>query len=152
MRRWEKVLLSVSVIGIIGIVSVGIWQRDNIEAGFMFMTNSTEQIAVRMDENKKHLENDLKKQCPTIISDFTAEEEKMIIKGELSVDDAIALIKERYNTAKAEYEKLRKTMEQRQLKPDIFSDFMFEVSELDDLPIEFNETENNIKSLVIKLT
>jgi len=41
--------------------------------------------------------------------------------------------------AKAEYEKLRKTMEQRQLKADIISGFMFAVSELDDLPIEFNE-------------
>ena len=45
----------------------------------------------------------------------------------------------RFNKAKAEYEKLRKTMEQRQLKADIISGFMFEVSELDDLPIEFDE-------------
>ena len=45
----------------------------------------------------------------------------------------------RFNKAKAEYKKLRKTMEQRQLKADIISGFMFEVSELDDLPIEFDE-------------
>ncbi|MBQ1201465.1 MAG: hypothetical protein IIX59_05745, partial [Alistipes sp.] len=44
-----------------------------------------------------------------------------------------------FNKAKAEYEKLHKTMEQRQLKADIISGFMFEISELDDLPIEFDE-------------
>ena len=45
----------------------------------------------------------------------------------------------RFNKAKAEYEKLHKTMEQRQLKADIISGFMFEISELDDLPIKFDE-------------
>ena len=45
----------------------------------------------------------------------------------------------RFNKAKDEYEKLRKAMEQRQLKADIISGFMFEISELDDLPIEFDE-------------
>ena len=45
----------------------------------------------------------------------------------------------RFNKAKDEYEKLHKTMEQRQLKADIISCFMFEISELDDLPLEFDE-------------
>ncbi len=45
----------------------------------------------------------------------------------------------RFNSAKAEYEKLQKSIEQRQLKADVISGFMFEVSELDDLPIEFDE-------------
>ena len=45
----------------------------------------------------------------------------------------------RFNRAKTEYEKLQKTIEQRQLKADVISGFMFEISELDDLPIEFDE-------------
>ena len=56
----------------------------------------------------------------------------------------------RFNKAKDEYEKLRKAMEQRQLKADIISSFMFEISELDDLPIEFDEKLWN--SVIDKVT
>ncbi len=45
----------------------------------------------------------------------------------------------RFNKAKAEYEKLQKTMEERKIKADVISGFMFEVLELDELPIKFDE-------------
>ena len=45
----------------------------------------------------------------------------------------------RFNKAKAEYEKHQKTMEQRHLKADIIKGFICDISELDNLPIEFNE-------------
>ncbi len=45
----------------------------------------------------------------------------------------------RFNKAKAEYEKLQKEMEERKIKADAISGFMFEISELDELPIEFDE-------------
>ena len=45
----------------------------------------------------------------------------------------------RFNTAKAEYEKLQKEMEERKIKADVISGFMFEVLELHELPIEFDE-------------
>ncbi len=45
----------------------------------------------------------------------------------------------RFNKAKAEYEKLQKEMEERKIKADIISGFMFEVLELNELPIKFDE-------------
>ncbi len=45
----------------------------------------------------------------------------------------------RFNKAKEQYTKLQKTIEQRQLKADIIKNFISEISELDELPIEFNE-------------
>ncbi len=44
-----------------------------------------------------------------------------------------------FNKAKAEYEKLQKEMEERKIKADVISEFMFEVLELDELPIKFDE-------------
>lgn len=45
----------------------------------------------------------------------------------------------RFNKAKVEYKKLQKSMEQRKIKAEAISGFMFEISELDELPIEFDE-------------
>ncbi len=45
----------------------------------------------------------------------------------------------RFNKTKLEYEKLQRTMEQRRIKADAISGFMFEISELDNLPFEFDE-------------
>jgi len=46
---------------------------------------------------------------------------------------------ERFNKAKAEYEKFQKEIEERKIKADAISGFMFEVLELDELPIKFDE-------------
>lgn len=46
---------------------------------------------------------------------------------------------QRFNKAKAEYDKLQKVMDERKIKADAISGFMFEVSELDELPIAFDE-------------
>ena len=45
----------------------------------------------------------------------------------------------RFEKAKAEYDKLQKTISERKLKAESVSGFMFEVSELPMLPMEFNE-------------
>ncbi len=96
MRRWELVLLILIFVVIAGIVSVGFWQADNIRAGLMAFTKTSEQIAVDMNTNKKHLEEELQKNYPTIISDFTAEEERMIMTGEITVEEAVEMMQERY--------------------------------------------------------
>lgn len=96
MRRWELVLLILIFIVIAGIVSVGFWQADNIRAGLMAVTKTSDQIAVDMNTNKKQLEEELQKTYPMIISDFTAEEERMIMTGEITVEEAVEMMQERY--------------------------------------------------------
>lgn len=96
MRRWKLVLLILIFVVIAGIVSIGFWQADNIRAGLMALTKTSDQIAVDMNTNKKQLEEELKKTYPTIISDFTAEEERMIMTGEITVEEAVEMMQERY--------------------------------------------------------
>ena len=96
MRRWELVLLILIFVVIAGIISVGFWQADNIRAGLLALTKTSDQIAVDMNANKKQLEEELQKNYPTIISDFTAEEERMILDGEITVEEAVAMMQERY--------------------------------------------------------
>lgn len=100
MRFWEKITLCVVAIVISAFIAFGIWQKDNIRSAVMVFTKSTEQIASEMNHNKKKLEQELKKKYPTIISDFTAEEERQIIDGKISVDEAVEIIKKRYEEKK----------------------------------------------------
>ncbi len=102
MRRWEKILIVFMLVVIAGFIALGVWQRDNIRAGMMALTKSSEQIAEEMDINKKKLEDELKKKYAGIISDFTAEEEKKIIKGEISVEEAVEELNKKYEESKAE--------------------------------------------------
>ena len=57
-----------------------------------------------MNANKKRLEDELIKQHPTVISDFTAEEEKKILKGEITYEEAAEIISEKYKSKKQELE------------------------------------------------
>ena len=82
------------------ISAVGIWQYDNIMVVVKTLSTSNDEIAKEMDEGKKNLEEELKKQYPSVISDFSAEEEKQIIKGEITVDEALTKLNERYEETK----------------------------------------------------
>ncbi len=96
MRRWEKILIVFMIVVVAGIIAFGVWQRENLRAGMMVLIKSTNQIAQEMDDNKKKLEEELKKRYQGIISDFTAEEEKKIIKGEISVEEAVDELNKKY--------------------------------------------------------
>ncbi len=100
MKKWKKSFLAVMAVLGLAIVAIGIWQRDNISAVIKTITSSTDEIAQEMNDTKRKLENDLKNQNINVISDFTAEEEKQIIKGELSVEDALSSLNTRYENSK----------------------------------------------------
>lgn len=105
MKKWKKILLTIIAVLAIVVIAVGVWQRDNIGAVVKTITKSADEIAQEMNDTKKKLEEDLKKQNINVVSDFTAEEEKKILNGELSVEDAVASLNTKYensqkNTAK----------------------------------------------------
>jgi len=104
VRLWEKITLGIVVFVISGFIALGVWQSDNIEVVVTALLSSPEQIAAEMNANKKRLEEELTKKHPTVISDFTAEEEKKIIKGEISLEEAEVIIKEKYENKKNELE------------------------------------------------
>lgn len=103
MKLWKKIILLVLLIFVIGAASVTVWQWNNIQAIVQMLTNSDEELANKLDETKKSLEDELKSKYQTVIRDFTAEEERQIMKGELSVDDAVARLTKEYESIRELY-------------------------------------------------
>lgn len=100
MKRWKIVLLLVLGILVLSATAFTVWQFDNIRAVIKGFTTDYEQIAQEMNQNKKSLEDELKKQNIEVVSDFSAEEEKLIIKGELTVEKAVEDLNIKYRETK----------------------------------------------------
>ena len=96
VKRSTKVLLGVILVIIVAIAALGIWQKNNIIAIIKTLSYTEDEIANEIDAAKKQLEDNLVDQYESVISDFTAEEERKIIKGEISIEDAIKSLDEKY--------------------------------------------------------
>lgn len=93
MKKWVRVFLIVAAIVLAVIISIAVWQRNNISAVVKTVTKTEAEIAEELDSGKKQLEADIKEKYNTeVVSDFTAEEERKIIKGEISVDEAVKIL------------------------------------------------------------
>ncbi len=100
----KKIFLIFLFVLVIGLCFVGIWQRNNISAVIKMFSKTDIELAQELDKTKKELENDLKEYIPEVISDFTAEEEKQIMKGEMTVEEAVSKINEKYKNSTAKNE------------------------------------------------
>ncbi|MCD8157726.1 MAG: hypothetical protein LUD77_02200, partial [Clostridiales bacterium] len=69
-----------------------IWQKDNISSAVKGYTSSSEDIAEEIADSKAAVNEILAEYDTPVLRDFTLEEEEMIRKGELTVDEAVALI------------------------------------------------------------
>lgn len=114
MKRKKKVILWTILVIFLILIGLVVWQIDNINVIVKTVSNTSLEIAEEIDEGKKQLERELQNQYPSVISDFSAEEEKQIIKGEISVEDAIKVLEEKFNTIKTE----QKTESQNNSKVD----------------------------------
>lgn len=100
MKKKEKVLGVISIVLVLVIVLFLVWQWNNISALMTSMSKTEEQIAKELDISKKQLEDELADKYGSLISDFTADEEKQIIKGKLSVDEAVSKLNKKYEETK----------------------------------------------------
>ncbi len=100
MKKKTIVCVIIFVCAAILIALFWLWQRNNISALVTSVSKTEEQIAVEIDVSKKKLEEELVDKYSTVISDFTAEEEKQIIKGDISVDDAVSKLNKKYEETK----------------------------------------------------
>ncbi len=100
MKRWVKVFIIVVICLLVLIALFLIWQRNNISAVVTSVSKTEEQIAEELNVSKKQLEEELGDKYSTVIGDFTADEEKQIIKGNLSVDTAVSNLNKRYEETK----------------------------------------------------
>ena len=87
----KKLKTAMIVILVIIVVAAGItvWQYDNINAAIKAFSYSQNEISEMMSENKEKLENELKEKLPEMVSDFSPEDEKKIMTGEMTIEEAI---------------------------------------------------------------
>ena len=69
------------------VISLFIWQKNNISAVISASKYSDEDIEQQITDSKKNVEDQLKDYNVTGLRDFTIEEEEDIRKGKLSVEE-----------------------------------------------------------------
>jgi hypothetical protein len=94
-----KAVLCVFFVLVLICAGVVVWQYDNITAVMDAAKYSKEDIQQQMADNRAEIANSLAEYQAPQIRDFTTEEEEMIRKGELTVDDAVARILEESGVA-----------------------------------------------------
>lgn len=87
-----KICIIVILLILISIIGIFIWQRENIMAVVDSSRYTNEEIASKIEESKNNITATLSEYNVPIVRDFTIEEEDMLIKGELSPEDAVAKI------------------------------------------------------------
>lgn len=98
MKKWVKILLIVIAVLIAFAVVLTVWQWNNINAILTTVTKTEIEIAAELDTSKEKLKSEIKEKFDAnLVSDFTAEEERQIIKGEISTDDAVKILEKKYN-------------------------------------------------------
>lgn len=103
MKRWAKILLTVLAVLVVVATAVMVWQRNNISVVLTTITKTGDEIANELDDSKEKLKSEIKeKYNADLVSDFTAEEESKIIKGEISAEDAVKILEKKYEDTKKE--------------------------------------------------
>ncbi len=100
MKNKTKILIIILLILILAIVGFVIYQRNNISAIVTTVSKSEEEIATELNESKLQLQEELEEKYSTQISDLTADDEKKIMKGEISVQQAVENLNKKYEETK----------------------------------------------------
>ena len=93
MKKSSKILLALLMVIVFLTVGVVAWQYDNITALINGLNNSTENLAVKIDDHRNKVQTEVKKYAPETIEDISAEDEQKLLKGEMNIDE----IAEKYN-------------------------------------------------------
>ncbi len=88
MKKRYAVLLII----LVAVAALCFWQRNNIEALFIFATNDSESTEHLIEENKEKLSKELEKYSDAVPRALTAEEEEKIASGEMSISDAVKML------------------------------------------------------------
>lgn len=93
MKKVGKVLITLLII-IAAVAGMLLYaQYDNISALINGLNTSSEDLASRMDDNREKLKTEVEKYTSDKINDITAEDEKKLLDGEITVED----VAEKYN-------------------------------------------------------
>lgn len=102
MKIIKRIILIVLLLIVVLVVAVGIWQKNNIAAVRDYMRYSDSELAEKINTNRESLQELLQQYAPQIARDFTAEEEKKILSGEITPEEAVALLLQKPSENKGE--------------------------------------------------
>jgi len=86
-----KLIIIIFAVILAIVIALLLWQRENVKAVIDFAKYSKEEIASKIDDSKKDVSNTLS-EYNISVRDFTLEEEDLLLKGELSVEEAVSRI------------------------------------------------------------
>lgn len=93
MKKSKKIALSIVIVVAAIVVSVCVWQWENLKALYMGIVYDDEVIETKITQSKEKLAKKLEKEGivdKKIIEGFSKEDEKKIAKGEMTVEEAVA--------------------------------------------------------------
>lgn len=93
MKKHIRMLILMLTVIVSVAALVIFWQYDNISALISGLNNSTDELAEKMNENRANLKSEVEKYTADSITDISAEDEKKLIKGEITVEE----IADKYN-------------------------------------------------------
>ncbi len=93
MKKILKIVIIFLIILVCTAAGVLIWQRDNMSALINGLNSSSEDLAVKMDNQRNKLKKEVEKYVSKPIEDISAEDEKKLIKGEITVEE----VADKYN-------------------------------------------------------
>ena len=96
MKLWKKILLGILLVLVIGISVIAVWQWNNIKAVIFTVTKSEQEIVAELNATKEKLHTELQGKYSVTVRDFTAEEERQIMKGEITPEEAIKRLEQEY--------------------------------------------------------
>ncbi len=93
MKKILKTLAVILIALIIILASLVVWQWENIKVLWIPINHSEETINMMVQENEEHINETLNELTDADIRDLSDNEKEKLLKGELSEEDAIKIIK-----------------------------------------------------------
>ncbi len=91
----KKIVVFAIIVAIL--LGLGLWQKNNLKAIYMYFTSDTEEVSKILETNRENLEKEISKYSEDVPRALTKEEEELIASGELSVEDATKMLLEENN-------------------------------------------------------
>lgn len=89
MKKWQKITFVAIGMVLLGLGGVALWQRENLQAVYEAMYYNPEELGNQIQSTKQEVERVLEKYELESIRRLTPEEEELVKKGELSLEEAV---------------------------------------------------------------
>lgn len=87
MKKSIKILLTIILILVLTSAAVVVWHYKNISAVLNGLTKTSEEIASEINKKRDDLKVKVEKYTNSSINDLTAQDERKLLKGEISLDE-----------------------------------------------------------------